>query len=428
MTRSNRPRVAAIGLDKVQTASIKPLCEDLREAYSLDEYLKRYSWTETDVLVASFLRGDVIDNGVNFLMIGPNFAHWSDSYSSAMGTSRHYATTLGENTERELSVPPTCPDLYKPLANELARQLSQASDPCSVVKTSRQTKIALIKTTSGHPVALRLLLSSRSKPSSGHETGPIALLLPIGSSLATWFSAFLTDVHESDPLRVPHAPPRLLQPSDWYTPEERSLVNRIAEIDSMFERLQNERHDIETKLLAEGESAEQGIRRAIWADGNDLVTAVIDLLSDLGFEVRDMDEERSENEPKREDLRLTLQDLPSWEALVEVKGYPSGTKTNDARQIREHRDLYIREDHKTPDLTLWLANPYREMDPSSRPATDQNVGRIAESIGAVHVLSTDLYRQWSLVAAGKLDKDVVIKSLVDASPGLWTPPVANITA
>ena len=108
--------------------------------------------------------------------------------------------------------------------------------------------------------------------------------------------------------------------------------------------------------------------------------------------------------------------------MVEVKGYPSGTRTNDARQIREHRDRYIGEEGRPPDLTMWLSNSYRTMEPSSRPAPDQNVKDAAEAIGTVHVLASDLYRQWALVAAGSLDAETGVQSLVNAEPGLWAPP------
>ncbi len=104
-----------------------------------------------------------------------------------------------------------------------------------------------------------------------------------------------------------------------------------------------------------------------------------------------MDAELTEGEPKREDLRLALKDEPGWQAMVEVKGYSSGTKTNDNRQIREHRERYILEEGRLPDLTVWLANPYRRMDPSTRPAPDQNVKDAAVAVDAVHVLATDLY-------------------------------------
>ena len=422
MTKTRRPRVAAIGLDRRQAASIAPLCGQLRPAVTLSEYLNRYSWTETDVIVSSALDWDMVSSSVDLMNIGPAEFRWSDRYVLNYSRRHHYVSTDITNTERELAVPSACPDLYKPLAAELSRLLGQAAAPPAVWSTSRKDGTTLIATTSGRRVALRLVLPSRSEESGGEPSSPIALLLPRVSNLAAWFRAFLWEIHESDPSRVPHAPPRLSQPSDWYTPEERVLADGISRIESEVERLSTERGQLQTKLAAERQRADIGIRRALWADGDDLTAAAQDMLIDLGFEVRDMDAELRQGESKHEDLRLTLQGNPGWQALVEVKGYTSGTRTNDARQIREHRDRYIEEEGSTPDLTVWLANPFRTMEPSSRPAPDQNVENAAATIDALHVLVPDLYRQWALVAAGILDGETVIQSLANADPGLWGPP------
>ena len=71
MTKTMRPRVAAIGLDDPMVASIAPLCGDLRETGSLNAYLHCYSLTETDVVVLSSLAGDRVDSSVNLMTIGP---------------------------------------------------------------------------------------------------------------------------------------------------------------------------------------------------------------------------------------------------------------------------------------------------------------------------------------------------------------------
>ena len=137
-----------------------------------------------------------------------------------------------------------------------------------------------------------------------------------------------------------------------------------------------------------------------------------------------MDAGLEPGEPKREDLRLKLNNRENWEALVEVKGYSSGTKTNDSRQILDHSKKYILEKQKEPDLVLWLANPFRDRDPSSRPAPDSNVRDASANIEAVYVLATDLYKQWVLVKTGRLEAQAVVQHLIDAEPGLWT-PLAN---
>ena len=356
------------------------------------------------------------------MTVGDTFLEWRGLPPDRLGLTTHFVSTNNKNTERELAVPLSCPELYRPLAAELSRQLGQLAEPPSTIDTSRQEGNALIKTTSSRAVALRLLLPPRSSTADGGGLRPIVLVLPGASNLVAWFRAFLHKLHEVDPIRVPQALPRLSQPSGWYTPEEKVLADRKSHIESEIERLSSQRDQLQTELAAEGERADRGIRQALWADGNELTAAVGDMLDDLGFKVRDMDAELRPNEPKREDLRLTREGVPGWEAIVEVKGYPSGTRTNDARQNREHRDRYILEEGRSPDLTVWLSNPYRKREPSSRPAPDQNVKDAAENIGAVHVLTSDLYRQWALVKAGSRDSETVIQSLVNADPGVWTPP------
>ena len=281
--------------------------------------------------------------------------------------------------------------------------------------------IKLVETTSGLTAALRLILPFGENQENSGEPDPIALFLPRVTNLAAWFRAFLADFHEINPKRVPQEPPRLSQPRDWHTLGERALAERITEVTQEIGRLNEERDSLQTQLAAEAEKADAGFRRIIWADGDDLVATASEVLTELGFAVEDMDAGLELGEPKREDLRLTLKNRVNWEAMVEVKGYSSGTKTNDARQILDHSKKYILEMQKEPDLILWLANPFRDRDPSSRPAPDSNVRDAAAIIEAVHLLATDLYKQWVLVKTGRLDAQAVVQHLIDAEPGLWTP-------
>ena len=422
MAIAKRPRVAAIGLEDAQLESLKQLCGVLRSAPSLPEYLQSYSWIETDIIVASGYTRFEVDVSVSVLTFGFNFLQWSDRHSSAFDIPvKHHALSKPHNNEWELTVPPTCPERYKPLAIELSSQLSLAGEPPAAIDTSRQSCTSLIETTSGLPVALRIELPEKSNPGDGGKSGNIALLLPRASNLVAWFRELLFELHEINTASVPLAPPRFSQPLDWYTPQETALAARITAITSEIERLSYEQAQLRTELAEEGERAERGIRRALWADGEDLVDVVSEILSDLGFKVRDMDSELREGEPKREDLRLSLQGDPNWQAIVEVKGYSGGTRTNDARQIREFRERFIKEEGRLPDLTLWISNPFRVVEPSSRPTPDQGVHDAAETVGAVHVLISDLYRQWALVTAGSLESETAVQNLANAVSGLWNP-------
>ena len=419
---TKRPRVAAIGLDESQIESIARLCGTLRTANLLEEYLKRYDWTETDITIL----GGGLDRGNvrgNLLTIEPSGFTWTGYDASYPPISRHLGMQ-GNNTEREMRIPEACPKRYSHLAAGLARRLGSAEDPPQTLASHMFPKESvLVETTSGLSVAMRCVFEKNPETPEGWTA--LAIVLPKEVDLSAWFWAFLADVHELDPTRVPQAPPRLGNPSDWYTPQERSLAKRIVEIADQVEHLEVERERIENDLDAASKEADAGIRRCIWADGDDLVASVGDILKDLGFIVHHMDTEQNQGKPKREDLRLTLADHSRWEAIAEVKGYTSGTRTNDARQVREYRDRYIIEKGRRPDLTLWVANPYRAMDPSSRPVPDGNVGEASANIETVYVLATDLYRLWTLVAAGSLKKAQAVQQLIDAAPGLWSPPALD---
>ena len=414
-----RPRVAGIGLDDSQADSILPLCGTLRRAPSLDSYLRDYDWTETDILVSSSALQKEYVGRVHLLAVG----YASFNLGRQDRALRHISTTVG-NTEREVTVPHDCPPQFEPLATGLSNDLARADDPPPVFGGSLgqdDHSVGLIQTTSGRPVALRLRIAHRPEALESPQPETIALVLPKVRNLAAWFSAFLAEVNAVDPERVPKAPPRLMTPADWYTPEEATIAEGITAATLEIEQLLEQRAQLQTALDAAGSEADSGIRQAVWSDGEELVAAVARLLTELGFEIEDMDAPLAPNEPRREDLRLTHENHPGWESIVEVKGYSQGTKTSDSRQIREHRDRYTAEKGRVPDLTVWLANPFRSMDPSSRPRPDGNVRATAEQIGAVHVLAPDLYRQWTLVKAGRLDRDAAAHSLMSADPGLWVP-------
>ena len=409
-----RPRVAAIGLEDHQATSIEHLCGTLRSADRFSHYVERYNVSETDVMVFGTDSEFEIDQGApaHLLTIEPRSLSWMQaSDQGVVGQCHVFATDL--NTERELTVPDACPAVYETLAADLSKQLGSAEDPPLVAVPDGLDDFAqnaLVSTTSGHAVALRLAV-----PWS------VVLVLPEVANLSAWLAAFLSDIHETDPERVPRPPPRLSNAADWHTPKERALAAEVAAIENKIESLDDERDRHKTELTAEEERTDKGIRRAVWADGDDLVEAVAEIFGALGFTVQLMDAGLGQGEPKHEDLRLTHEDRAGWEAIVEVKGYTGGTRTNDTRQIREHRKRYRTDHQREPDLTLWVANPHRGADPSVRPTPDGNVKTAAEVTDIVHALSKDLYMQWLQVVSGSLEAGHVSQSLAEAAPGLWAP-------
>ena len=147
MVMTKRPRVAAIGLDGEQAASIALLCGAFRAADSLEGYLERYSWTETDIVVLGTGTFREVATGVNLIAVGDFDLEWSDFKSRPV---HYYGFSVG-NTERELRVSSTCPDIYRPMATELCWHLGRSGEPSPIVITSRDSATALIQTTSGLP-------------------------------------------------------------------------------------------------------------------------------------------------------------------------------------------------------------------------------------------------------------------------------------
>ncbi len=417
---TKRPRVAAIGLNGSQIESIAPMCGDLRSADSVLQYLERFNWTETDITVLGSEPSHPTVIGHVLALHSSNFG-WI-GFERDGARSRGSVGVSADNTERELSIPAACPAKYRELAAELIRQLGSSAD---LFQSRRPYKAldecvsVLVETTSGRPVAFHCL--DEKGPGEAEAQKAIILALPEEATLAAWFRVFLAEVHEVDSIRVPQPPPRIENLWDWHTPTERELTTRIAELASTIRDLEVEQERVAGQLVAATRVAdEEEMRRSIWADGDELVEAVEEILDALGFTVRDMDSERAQGEPKREDLRLTLAGRPGWEAIAEVKGYTGGTKTNDSRQIRAHRDHYITEERRIPGQTLWIVNTYRRMEPSVRRAPEGSVGECAAIIDAVHLLTTDLYGLWARVKRDELQQERAVQQLLDAAPGLWS--------
>lgn len=426
-TKTKRPRVAAVGLDESRLEAIRPYCGDLRPAQTVDAYLQRYSWSETDIVVASRPDQIEIDAGVHLMTTGPvSLGVSRQAGDRSAPVFREFVGTDERNRERELTINPVCPPIYRDLAAQLSKELSAAEPPPPTLTVSGAGELwqqPLAATTSGSPVALRLQWAERDwgGTASNLAVDTIALFLPEVSDLSQWFRAFLADISDFAPDRVPELPSRLGDLPAWYTPEESALAARVSEIERVIERLRDEHAQVKEEQVRAGNVADATVKRAIWNDGEGLVDAVGGILEEIGFTVEEMDRRKQPNEAKREDLRLTLADRPGWEAIVEIKGYGKGVKTNDARQVRIHQDHYHAENGRTPDLTLWIVNPYREMEPSIRPVPDKNVEAAAEIVDAVCVLTTDLYQQWRLVKQGNRDSAHIARQLSEAEPGLWPP-------
>ena len=423
-----RPRAAAIGLDGSQLDAIRRLCGTLREADNWDDYLCDFATSETDVVVASYFDEHQFNDTAHLMVAGDVMLNWvrTDPSDPELVLTRQLSTSA-RNREHEVKVANDCPETYRTLSAALARQINGSdATPTTVDMPWEHLSDAqvLVETTSSLPVALRCEIPSEWVPVA--DVAPTVLLaLPPVDDLAGWFHAFLTDIHSFDREAVPQPLLRLIDSEEWYSSEEDSVARQIRKVETQIRRLQDERDSLAQELIRQGQLADRGPRRAILDDGEPLVEAIEEILRALGFAVINMDHLAPAGTPKKEDLRLSVPDQAGWEAIVEIKGYSGGTKTNDADQMRRHREQYALDEQRSPDLALWITNPYRTLQPSARPDPDQNVHDKAKIAGAVHVLSTDLYRLWVRVRDGQMPAEEAQKQLMGAQPGCWQPSLLD---
>ncbi|MDE2893752.1 MAG: hypothetical protein OXN86_14760 [Chloroflexota bacterium] len=367
-----------------------------------------------------------IDAGVHVLTIGP----------MALGVRRRKSKRPAEpflenvrmdnhRRERDVAIVFARPPMCRGPAEQLAKQLGEAQEPPPTVTVTNADELLqepIVETSRKRPVALRLQWADRVwGGGEGPAVDVVALHLPSGATLSSWFRAFLTDISEFDQKRVPEPPSLFSDPSHWYTPHEDAIAGAISEIERESARLERERQRLEEELAREGSRADATVRRTIWEDGDELVDAVGKMLEEMGFSVEQMDEAKQPDEAKHEDMRLTLATQPMWEAIVEVKGYTRGIRAKDAQQVRMPRERYNRETGREPNLTIWLVNPWREMEPSDRPNPDRQIDESAEIVGAVCLHTTDLYLLWKSLKTGDSSLDKIVRRLVEAEAGLWRP-------
>jgi len=182
----------------------------------------------------------------------------------------------------------------------------------------------------------------------------------------------MTHWRRSDPDRFPELNPwRAREP--WVTGEEREARGQLAQLKTDRNRvladLKERELELDSTVLMASQKAEQGPRRLLTAQGEELGAAVIAAFTELGFEVQDVDVERDRAGLARvEDLNLTCPDQPEVRILAEVKGYAGGAKASDLIQIGNHAVRYTQRQGVPPDLSWYVVNQFLDRDPELRQA------------------------------------------------------------
>ncbi|WP_178997316.1 hypothetical protein [Paenarthrobacter nitroguajacolicus] len=247
------------------------------------------------------------------------------------------------------------------------------------------------------------------------------VLPPETTDHRAWLVWFLRSLNKIDPDAFPGDPDWTRAPS-WSTAGTQTMHDELQKLHEERSKLLaelDERERAAASQLEEARAADKvGYQRLLTADGDELESAVQKVLTEFGFTVQNMDGHHDQvTKAKLEDLRVSDPEDPEWIALVEIKGYTKGAKTNDVTQIlgRPMR-AYILETGREPSTVWHIVNPERTVDPSTRKdaiPSDLDLEALTEASGAL-IETRQLFLALRDVQAGKLDAPAIKLSLKNA--------------
>lgn len=213
-----------------------------------------------------------------------------------------------------------------------------------------------------------------------------------------WLAAALAVWHESAPDRFPQSSGWRTR-AHWQTAAERAAALALEDADreraSLLEQLDARRLELDADQLTAQAAADKGLRRLLTAQGPELVDAVNQALSTLGFVVTDGDKDLKPGQPKTEDLRIADPQDPTWISLTEVKGYAKGGKTGDLQRMNRYHALHIRKTDSSPSALWYVVNQFLDQDPEVRSTllegADDDVEVFGE-LGGLVIDTRDLFR------------------------------------
>lgn len=251
-------------------------------------------------------------------------------------------------------------------------------------------------------------------------------LLPLDliGDLRAWLVAAFHEWHQLYPKRFP-AVADWTRAADWATPTEADLLRQIREAEDALERARSE-HETTVAALdealatarADGDAYERAL---LTGTGGALELAVSRALTELGFEVRNMDEVWPEG-ARREDFRISDPDVPGWLALGEAKGFSKGVAESGLMNLMKYAALYASEEQRTPERQWYLVNHFLREDPATRPQTLNGRDDVIEAFagaGGLVIDTRDLFA--TLFQARRHPQDMpAIRRSLRAQTGRFT--------
>ncbi len=220
---------------------------------------------------------------------------------------------------------------------------------------------------------------------------------------------------------------------EWMVPEEVKILSQIQVLEQKKKKtvkeIDRQIGEWSKKLALAKAGANNGLRRLITKQGDELVDEVAKALSNIGFSVTKVDEIIGEKVPKREDLRLKhLEESgEEWNAIVEIRGYAhSGGKTSDLFRINRFANLYGKETGQAPDKCIYIVNgqtellsPHQRQEPLVSNTEDLEV--FSSDSNGILIWSIDLFR--AMKATDPNGYPELIES-IKCNQGRWVPVIA----
>lgn len=157
----------------------------------------------------------------------------------------------------------------------------------------------------------------------------------------------------------------------WLIGQERVASVAIGEFEARrldaLRQLDDEQRDLKERLGAAHQLARDGRRRLLVAQGAELVAAVIEALTSVGFTVVNVDEQLEDGSKKLEDLQVTDPgEDPDWIALTEVRGYGKGAPVSDLARIERFTTYFLEREHRRPSRRWYIVNHFLQITPGQR--------------------------------------------------------------
>lgn len=245
--------------------------------------------------------------------------------------------------------------------------------------------------------------------------------------LHSWLSYLIKRWASKDHEAFPYSVDWRSQP-EWQTAGELLIAGKINDNETSFAAAQakynTNKTTLDKELTEAKEAANNGYRKLLHTQGDDLKEAVSNVLGEIGFTVVDVDEVREATAPgseKLEDLRISLAVKGgNWTALSEVRGYSKGgAKTADLIRITgRFSKRYIAETGTEPDALWYIVNhdfdkvapPDRKLALTEQP---KDIKTFSEDGGLV-IDTVELFRLYSRIEKGEVTPEQARNTLMSS--------------